>query len=111
MLGAVCPKYKYLGSKNEIQVPDVNCPHVQGEQFTLCKRAKRDISNLEERANSVTKISRLRDRYEPISRRKRGQGISSVHQLPRTWTNSLVEFLFESGMQDISRTRLSLVFK
>ena len=47
--------YKYLKPKNEIQVPDVNCPHVRGEQFTLCKRTKHDISNLQERANSIKK--------------------------------------------------------
>ena len=50
--------YKYLGPKNEIQVPNVDCPHIRGEQFTLCKRMKRDISNLQERANSITKIAR-----------------------------------------------------
>ena len=50
--------YKYLGPKDEIQVPDVNCPHVQDEQFTLCKRTKHDISNLQERDNSIKKVAR-----------------------------------------------------
>ena len=33
--------YEYLGLVDEIQVPDVNCPNVRGEQFTFYK--ERDV--------------------------------------------------------------------
>ena len=58
--------YKYLGPKDEIQVPDVNCPHVQDEQFTLCKRMKHDIDNLQERDNSIKKVARSEIETNPL---------------------------------------------
>ena len=49
--------------------------------------------------------------YRRTSRGENGQGSSSVNHLLLTRTNSPAEFLFELGRHDISRTRLSLVFK
>ena len=46
MSGAVRPSVQISQTENEIKVTDMNGPHVRGEQFTLCKRMKRDISNL-----------------------------------------------------------------
>ena len=69
--------YKYLGPKNEIQVPNVDCPHIRGEQFTLCKRMKRDISNLQERANSITKIARSEIDTNPL------RGVKGGREFPR----------------------------
>ena len=68
--------YKYLGPKDEIQVPDVNCPHVRAEQFTLCKRTKYDISNLQERANSIKKVARLEIETNPLHGVKGGREFS-----------------------------------
>ena len=58
--------YKYLEPKDEIQAPDVNCPHIWAEQFTLCKRTKHDISNLQERANSIKKVAKSEIETNPL---------------------------------------------
>ena len=65
--------YKYLGLKDEIQVPNVHYPHVRGEQFTLCKRTKCDISNLQERANSIKKIVRSEIDTNPLHSVREGR--------------------------------------
>ena len=57
--------HKYLGPKNEVQVLDVNCSHVRGEQFTLYKRTKTDISSLQEKDNSI-KIARSEINTNPL---------------------------------------------
>ena len=37
--------HKYLGTKDEVQVFDVDCSNVRDEEFTLCKRTRYDVNH------------------------------------------------------------------
>ena len=52
--------YEYLGLVDEIQVPDVNCPNVRGEQFTFYKERDMILATCKKELIQLEKLLSLR---------------------------------------------------
>ena len=103
--------HKNLRPKDEVEISHMYNLEIWLKPSSFCnKPTKGQLIYMQ-----ITKRFKLKankdSQYRPTSRGEKGQGSSSANQLPLTRTNSPAKFLLELGRHDISRTRISLVFK